>query len=192
MAIGVIDMRINVAHDVVGIQIVTLAICPRHLIRATVAHGLVLPVRIEIIDTLVGLVVGQSVLRAAFQRIGCRKNHVEVTALMVIEREIHEGRAAQAVGIDETSLVETHRGCFLAIELRGIFLRDKAEADARRGVAEKTDTSRVGRDCRDISAQRIHRSTHAHITGRTIQITAQQAGALIRILCSCRQGCCQH
>ena len=112
-------------------------------------------------------------------------------ALVEVEAHIHERFAADTGGIDESQLIEAHLRTILAIELLGILLGDQSGRYADGRMAEQTDTGGVRGDGRNISTKCFHRSTHTHRTGCTIQVVHQQTTALIRILCSYRQNCCQ-
>ena len=111
---------------------------------------------------------------------------------MEVEGEVDERRTTQSGGINKSCLIEADRGLTLVVKLLRILLRDEAKTDAGMGMTEQADTCRVRRDGGDICTKGIHRTTHTHITGCTIQIATQKACALICILCSCGQDYCQR
>ena len=109
---------------------------------------------------------------------------------MVVERKIEERRAVHTHRINEACLVETHVGGAATIKLLSICLRHQSEACTHGRVAEQTDTSRVGTRGGDIGSQSLHRTTHTHIAGCTVEVATQQTGTFVSILCSGWQDDC--
>ena len=136
--------------------------------------------------------IAQSVLRTVHQTVGCREYLIEVLTLMVVEAHVHERGATDTCRVHKAQLIEAHVRLVQAIELLSVLLRHETEARAHRRMTEQSDTGGVSTHGRDVCAQRVHRTTHSHVACRTVQVTAQQAGALICILCSGRDCHRQH
>ena len=138
------------------------------------------------------LVVGQLVLRRVVQLVGCRKNEVEIPALVVVEREVQKRVSSRAGSIDEAHLVEAHVGFVAFREIGGVLLRDESERDVGRRFAEQSDTSRIRRNGRNVGSERFHRATHTHVASRSVQVVGGNLRIFIRFLRQHRHCCERH
>ena len=175
----------------VGIDVIPLRIGVGAVVARAVVPALRYPIRIlfQIVATLTlvlhaALAIGQFAQRGMVERVGSRENLVEIATLVIVEREVQERVAVGLRRIHETSLIETEIGLAHLVESLRIFLGHNAHRDTGGAMTEHADGSRIGADGRDISAQGIERTTHTHIAGCAVEISAQQTGILVRILCS--------
>ena len=141
--------------------------------------------------TLSELIQRQFALRSTVETICHRQNLVEVAALVIVERKVQEAGATQTVREHETSLIEADVSLIGRSPTRDIALSNDTQRCCDIATTEKADSSRVGGNCRDVSTQSLHRTTHTHVTGSTIQILSRHFCHFICLLCSHRHYCCQ-
>ena len=127
----IISIKLEIQR--IHIQIVRLAerLGPVRTGLILIAYHVATVVEIPIITTFphifeVSLMIRQHIQRRITQTVGCRKNLVEIVALVEVKAHIHERAAADTGRIDQTQLVETHLRTVLSAELLRVLLGDQS------------------------------------------------------------------
>ena len=102
---------------------------------------------------------------------------------MVVDGKVQVGVLTSAHGIDKTQLVEA------GVRLAAVGIRGSArlEHDTCRsiqcGVAEESQTGRVGADGGEVGTKGFHCTTHTHIACGTVEVVIYDFCILVSFLC---------
>ena len=102
-----------------------------------------------------------------------------------IEAEVDKEvlRVAHVKGADEARLVEGGAHLVDVAELAAVGLRGGTGRRGHIAAAVHADGGRVGAHGGEVGTEGVHGATHAHETGRTVQVTAREHLHFVYVLC---------